>query len=53
MGELIAEIFLKWILGGIWVTSNVIYDWIKSLIFGISKNEVERKRIEKNGSTKG
>lgn len=47
MGEIIAEIFVKWILGGIWVGLNMIYDWIKGLIFGIPKNEVERKRIEK------
>jgi len=47
MGEVIAEIFVKWILGGIWVGLNMIYDWIKGLIFGIPKNEVERKRIEK------
>ncbi|MEO9512740.1 MAG: hypothetical protein ABJN84_16035 [Flavobacteriaceae bacterium] len=47
MGEIIAEIFVKWILGGIWVGLNMIYDWIKGLIFGIPKNEVERKRLEK------
>ncbi|KPM30797.1 Hypothetical protein I595_3294 [Croceitalea dokdonensis DOKDO 023] len=47
MGEIIAEIFVKWILGGIWVGLNMIYDWIKGLIFGIPKNQVERKRIEK------
>lgn len=47
MGELIGEIFGRWILAGIWIGLNAIYDWIKGLIFGIPKNEVERKRLEK------
>ncbi len=47
MGELIAEIFVEWILVGIWMALCSIYDWIKGLIFGIPKNVVERKRIEK------
>ncbi len=47
MGEIIAEILFKYVIGGIWLGLNAIYDWIKGLIFGIPKNEVERKRIEK------
>ena len=47
MGEIIAEFFVKWVLGGIWVGLNMIYDWIKGIVFGIPKNEVERKRLEK------
>jgi len=47
MGEIIGEIFARWILAGIWVALNSIYDWIKSFIFGIPKNEVERKRFDK------
>lgn len=47
MGEIIAEIFGRCILAGIWLGLNAIYDWIKSLIFGIPKNKVERKRLEK------
>ncbi|WP_108869520.1 hypothetical protein [Aquimarina aquimarini] len=47
MGEIIMEIFLEWVIGGIWGMLNMMYDWIKGLIFGIPKNEVERKRIEK------
>ncbi len=47
MGEIIGEIFARWILAGIWNGLNAIYDWIKALIFGIPKNEVERKRLEK------
>ena len=47
MGEIIGEIIFKYIIAGIWLGLNAIYDWIKGLIFGIPKNEVERKRLEK------
>lgn len=47
MGELIAEIFLKWILGGIWVGLNMLYDWIKGLLFGVPKHVVGKKRLKK------
>ncbi|TBN04746.1 hypothetical protein EYD45_05655 [Hyunsoonleella flava] len=47
MGEIFGEIFARWILAGIWLVLNAIYDWIKALIFGIPKKEVERKRLEK------
>ena len=47
MGELIGEIIFKYIIAGIWIGLNSIYDWIKGLIFGIPKIEVEKKRLEK------
>ncbi|EWH08400.1 hypothetical protein KLA_17574, partial [Cellulophaga geojensis KL-A] len=47
MGEIIAEFIFSYVIGGIWLGLNAIYDWVKGLIFGIPKNEVERKRIEK------
>lgn len=47
MGEIIAQILFEYIIAGIWFGLNAIYDWVKGLIFGIPKNEVERKRLEK------
>lgn len=47
MGEIIAQILFEYIIAGIWLGLNAIYDWVKGLIFGIPKNEVERKRLEK------
>ena len=47
MGEIIVEIIFKYIIAGIWIGLNSIYDWIKGLIFGVPKIEVEKKRLEK------
>jgi hypothetical protein len=47
MGEIIGEIIFKYVIAGIWIGLNSIYDWIKGLIFGIPKIEVEKKRLEK------
>ncbi len=47
MGEIIGEILFKYIIAGIWIGLNTIYDWIKGVIFGIPKIEVEKKRLEK------
>jgi hypothetical protein len=52
MGEIIVEIFFEYIIAGIWLALNGIYDWFKGLIFGVPRIEVERKRLEKNGFTK-
>ncbi|WP_298884734.1 hypothetical protein [uncultured Polaribacter sp.] len=47
MGEIIGEILFKYVIAGIWIGLNSIYDWIKGVIFGIPKIEVEKKRLEK------
>ena len=47
MGEIIGEILFKYVISGIWIGLNSIYDWIKGIIFGIPKIEVEKKRLEK------
>jgi len=47
IGQLVIEIFGEWIIGGIWACICSIYDWIKGKIFGVPKNEIERKRLEK------
>jgi hypothetical protein len=47
MGEIIAEIFFKYIIAGIWIGLNSIYDWFKGVIFGVPKIEIEKKRLEK------
>lgn len=47
MGEIIGEILFKYVIAGIWIGLNSIYDWIKGIIFGIPKIEVEKKRLEK------
>jgi hypothetical protein len=47
MIEIIVDFFLGEIIAGIWFVLNSIYDWIKGVIFGIPKIEVEKKRLEK------
>ncbi len=47
MGEIIVEIFFKYIIAGIQLGLNGIYDWFKGLIFWVPRIEVERKRLEK------
>lgn len=47
MGEIIGEILFKYVIAGIWIGLNSIYDWIKGVVFGIPKIEVEKKRLEK------
>jgi len=40
MGEIVAEIFFKYIIAGIWIGLNSIFDWFKGVLFGVPKIEV-------------
>jgi len=47
MEEIIGGIFYEYIIIGIWSGINAVYDWIKGIILGVPKIDVERKRLEK------
>lgn len=47
MGELIFEIFGKWLILGIYGLFSSLYDWVKGKLIGVPKTEIERKRLEK------
>jgi len=41
------EIIIEWLLFGLYAIIMSIYNWIKGLIYGIPKEQIERKQLEK------
>ena len=47
MGEFIVEIIFRYIIAGIWIGLKSAYNWIKEIIFGVSKIEYQRRELKK------